>query len=95
MTKDIREEFEMFEKGLCYDVEEDKGIMEYNKYMVLTNKGTSSEQVYGVYDVEIDALRRLKEEKAKKTRNISIIKADIKYVYLAGVKFIKEYKELI
>ena len=94
MARDIKEEFEMFEKGIFDDLEEDKEIIEYNKYMVILNKGTCYEQVCGVYDIEIEALRRFKEEKSKKERNISVIRADVKYIYILGAKFILEYEEL-
>ena len=69
----------------------DEEIMEYNKYMVITNKGIYEEEVYGVYDNEIDAYRRLREVKIK---NRTIIKANINYAYVNNVKFIVDYEEI-
>lgn len=69
----------------------DKKMIEYNKYMVITNKGLYEEEVYGVYDNDIDAYRRLREVKMK---NKTIIKANINYTYIHNVKFIVDYEEI-
>ena len=37
--------------------------IEYGKYMVINDIGTYNEDIYGVYQTEIDALRRFREEK--------------------------------
>ena len=68
---------------------------EYGKYMVISDKDMETEEVYGVFDYEIDALRRYSEVKFKrKKRNVCVIKADIEYIYLQGVKFIFTYEEV-
>lgn len=68
---------------------------EYGKYMVISDKDMETEEVYGVFDYEIDALRRYNEVKVKmKKRNVCVIKADIEYIYLQGVKFIFTYEEV-
>lgn len=59
--------------------------------MVIANKGLYEEEVYGVYDNELEAHRRLREVKIK---NKTIIKANINYAYINGVKFIMDYEEL-
>lgn len=44
---------------------------------------------------EIDALRRYNEVKTKKRKkSVCIIKADIEFIYLEGVRFIFAYKEV-
>jgi hypothetical protein len=63
--------------------------IEYNKYMVVTDIGTDNEDIYGVYETEIDALRRFRKIKH---RNKKVIKADIKYMYLHDVQFIESYE---
>lgn len=86
------DEFNEFEKlineelGLC-----DESIKEDNKYMVIATKGLYEEEVYGVYDNELDAHRRLRGVKIK---NKTIIKANINYAYINGVKFIMDYEEI-
>lgn len=69
----------------------DKKIIEYIKYMVVANKGLYEEEIYGVYDNELDAYRRLRELKIK---NKTIVKANINYAYIKGVKFIMDYEEI-
>lgn len=62
---------------------------EYGKYMVVTDIGTFDENIYGVYETEIDALRRLREVKI---RNKKVVKANIEYVYIHDTKFINDYE---
>ena len=69
----------------------DEEIIEYDKYMVIANKGLYEEEVYGVYENELDAHRRLREVKMK---NKTIIKANINYTYIHNVKFIMDYEEI-
>lgn len=69
----------------------DESIKEDNKYMLIANKGLYEEEVYGVYENELDAHRRLREVKIKKK---SIIKANVNYAYINGVKFIMDYEEI-
>lgn len=88
--------FDKFEKELNEMSPEEKGSeFEYGKYMVISDKGQETEEVYGIFDYEIDALRRYSEVKFKrKKRNVCVIKADIEYIYLQGVKFIFTYEEV-
>lgn len=67
--------------------------LEYDKYMVIADKGAFEEAIYGVYDYEIDALRRGKEVKEKKKR-VSIIRANIEYTSFFGQRMIYKYTEL-
>ena len=84
--------FEEFEKLTDEELGlSDEEVIEYNKYMVIANKGLYEEEVYGVYDNEIDAYRRLREVKMK---NKTIIKANINYAYIHNVKFIVDYEEI-
>ena len=74
----------------AFDVSDEK-IIEYDKYMVIANKGLYGEDIYGVYDNELDAHRRLREIKVS---NKTIIKANINYSYIKGIKFIMDYEEI-
>lgn len=86
------DEFNEFEKLINEELGlSDESIKEDNKYMVIANKGLYEEEVYGVYDNELEAHRRLREVKIK---NKTIIKANINYAYINGVKFIMDYEEL-
>lgn len=85
------DEFKEFEELTDEELGLSDEIMENNKYMVITNKGLYEEEVYGVYDNEIDAYRRLREVKMK---NKTIIKANINYAYIHNVKFIMNYEEI-
>ena len=88
------EELEEFE-GNELEKEGETSEFEYGKYMVISDKDMETEEVYGVFDYEIDALRRYSEVKFKrKKRNVCVIKADIEYIYLQGVKFIFTYEEV-
>ena len=88
------EELEEFE-GNELEKEGETSEVEYGKYMVISDKDMETEEVYGVFDYEIDALRRYSEVKFKrKKRNVCVIKADIEYIYLQGVKFIFTYEEV-
>ena len=80
--------FDKFEKELNEMSPEEKGSeFEY--------KGQENEEVYGIFDYEIDALRRYNEVKTKKRKkSVCIIKADIEFIYLEGVRFIFAYKEV-
>ena len=68
----------------------DEEIIEHNRYMGIANEGLYEEEVYGVYENELDAHRRLREVKIK---NKTIIKANINYAYINGVKFIMDHEE--
>ena len=63
--------------------------IEYGKYMVVTDIGTYNEDIYGVYETEIDALRRFREVKV---RNKKVVRANIEYVYIDDIKFINDYE---
>ena len=48
--------FDKFEKELNEMSAEEKGSeFEYGKYMVISDKGQDNEEVYGIFDYEIDA----------------------------------------
>ncbi|WP_195990174.1 hypothetical protein [Clostridium sp. D53t1_180928_C8] len=86
---------EEYEKNETEKLEGETSEFEYGKYMVISDKAMETEEVYGVFDYEIDALRRYSEVKFRgKKRNVSVIKADIEYIYLQGVKFIFTYEEI-
>ena len=86
---------EEYEKNEPEKLGEETSEFEYGKYMVISDKAMETEEVYGVFDYEIDALRRYSEVKfRRKKRNVSVIKADIEYIYLQGVKFIFTYEEI-
>ena len=88
--------FDKFEKELNEMSPDENGSeFEYGKYMVISDKGQETEEVYGIFDYEIDALRRYNEVKTKKRKkSVCIIKADIEFIYLEGVRFIFAYKEV-
>lgn len=91
--KDFDEEEIMKLLGSTDEDIESKGPSNvYGKYMVIGDKAGESEVIYGVYDYEIDALRRYRKEKKK--RKICVIKADIEYHYYKNVSIINEYKEI-
>lgn len=96
-SKRLLEELEELEEceGNELEKEGETSEFEYGKYMVISDKDMETEEVYGVFDYEIDALRRYSEVKFKrKKRNVCVIKADIEYIYLQGVKFIFTYEEV-
>ncbi|WP_195988351.1 hypothetical protein [Clostridium sp. D53t1_180928_C8] len=83
---------ELEEAGL-FQEDKDPYEYKYGKYIVIKERDTDYEEVFGVYDYEIDALRRLRDEK-KKHRNLCVIKADIEYIDVMGSKFINKYDEI-
>lgn len=96
-TSEILEKvLEEFEKELKEEGAEEKDSeFEYGKYMVISHKGEDNEEVYGIFDYEIDALRRYNEVRTKKRKvNLCVIKADIEFIYLEDVRFIFSYKEV-
>lgn len=94
-SKRLLEELEEYERNESEKLGEETSEFEYGKYMVISDKAMETEEVYGVFDYEIDALRRYSEVKLKrKKRNVCVIKADIEYIYVQGVKFIFTYEEV-
>ena len=96
-SKRLLEELEELEEceGNELEKEGETSEFEYGKYMVISDKDMETEEVYGVFDYEIDALRRYNEVKTKKRKkSVCIIKADIEFIYLEGVRFIFAYKEV-
>lgn len=86
------DDFEEFDESMKVSFDKgDKKIIKYNKYIVVANKGLYEEEIYGGYDNELDAYKRLREVKIK---NKTIVKANINYAYIKGVKFIMDYEEV-
>lgn len=73
-----------------YTLEEivDKWEYEKNQYLLIENMGTIAERTFNVYDTEIEAYRAKKRSK----RKIDIVKANITYITIDGLRLIYEYE---
>ena len=70
-SKRLLEELEELEEceGNELEKEGETSEFEYGKYMVISDKDMETEEVYGVFDYEIDALRRYSEVKFKRKKS--------------------------
>lgn len=66
----------------------DNGI-EKDKYVLYSNKGTPFEKFLGSWDSEFEALKS-----GRKYSNLTVIHADVKYIYHGSLKVLCEVHEI-
>lgn len=62
-----------------------------NKYVLVENKGTFAERILCAVDTEIEALRMYRK---LRTKLKVIVKANVRYAEIEGMKFLYDYKEI-
>ncbi|KGM92894.1 hypothetical protein IRP63_15625 (plasmid) [Clostridium botulinum] len=60
-----------------------------NRYLVITNKGLSSEEIYYCGNIEIEAFKKFK---AISFKNKQIVLAKVKYTIIHGFELIERYQ---
>ena len=60
------------------------------QYVLVENKGTFAERTLSAYDTELEAFKIRK----RSSTNISVIKADVRYVTLEGITFLYDYEPI-
>ena len=60
------------------------------QYVLVENRGTFAERTLSAYDTELEAFKIRK----RSSTNISIIKADVRYVTLEGITFLYDYEPI-